>query len=245
MEAIYHQPRLAAAGERQMKTWVLLQETADRLASGMAVKAAARGFRYVTISRETGAGGTTVGKLVGERLGWEVYDSNLLDAVAEKHKESRLMLDLVDESEGNWVFDIFGNWMDRKLVTHDKYAAQIRSMIQILAKAGCAVFVGRGAQFMLPRSELLAVRIIASERYRLDRTMRMENLDHASAIHLLRDKDRGRKESIARSFRRDIEEPHHYDMVLNAEHLGHNLAADLIVAAVIARRVARQTTMVE
>jgi cytidylate kinase len=228
-----------------MKTWATLQEMAERLAAGEAVTSTSRGLRYVTISREAGAGGTTIGKLVGEQLGWDVYDSNLLDAVAEKHKESRLMLELVDETASSWVFDIFGNWMDRKVITHDKYAAQVRSMIQILARAGSAVFVGRGAQFLLPRSEVLTVRIVASERYRLDRAMRLglwgreshaHPVDHAAAVHALRDRDRGRKEFIARAFRRDMEDPHHYDMVLNVEHMGQEAVVNLIVSTVLARR---------
>ena len=137
MNSSMHQDtRIAAFAERQMRTWGQLQETAARAANRQEPgRSTAQGVCYVAISREAGAGGATVARLVGERLGWEVYDTNLLDQVAQRYKESRLMLDLVDETESNWVYDVLGTWMDRQIIPHEKYVVQVSRLIQILARS--------------------------------------------------------------------------------------------------------------
>ena len=164
---IHQDTRIAAFAEREDAYLGRLQETAARAVYRQdPVRATAQEVCYVAISREAGAAGTTVARLVGEHLGWEVYDTNLLDQVAQRYNESRLMLDLVDETESNWVYDVLGTWMDRQVIPHEKYVVQVGRMIRILARAGNAVFVGRGAQFLLPRSKTFAVRIVASEAFR-------------------------------------------------------------------------------
>jgi cytidylate kinase len=230
---IHQDARIAAFAEGQMRTWGRQQETAAGTARHQEFdQATARGVCYVTISREAGAEGAIVARLLGERLGWEVYDTNLLDQVAQRYHESRLMLDLVDETESNWVYDVLGTWMDRQIIPHEKFVVQVNRMIQILARTGKAVFVGRGAQFLLPRSKTLAVRIVASEAFRAQRIRQRDNIGLQEALNWIRRTDRGRREYILRFFHQDINDPHLYDIVVNAERLGPAGAADEILHAV-------------
>ena len=230
---IHQDARIAAFAEEQMRTWQRQQETADRAASHRDPdRALSQAVEYVAISREAGAEGAIVAGLVGERLGWEVYDSNLLDQVANRYKESRLMLDLVDETESNWVYDVLGTWMDRQIIPHEKYVVQVNRMIQILARSGNAVFVGRGAQFLLPRAKTFAVRIVASEAFRAQRVQQRHGGGLPEALVWIHRTDRGRHEHIQRFFHQDINDPHLYDLVLNAERLGPAGAADQILHAV-------------
>jgi cytidylate kinase len=193
-------------------------------------QAAGATLRYVTISREAGAGGGEIARLVGDRLGWKVFDKNLLDQVAERFHESRLMLDLVDETPNNWAFDVFGTWMDRSVITHQRYTAHVTRVIQSLARRASGVFVGRGAQFLLPAAQTLAVRVVAPERLRLERIMKLERLAAADARQFIEETDRGRREFIERFFRHDIADPRLYDLVVNVAHFGLAGAAELILA---------------
>lgn len=231
--SVHQDTRIAAFVEGKMRNWARLQETAASAASRQELgRSTAQEVCFVAISREAGAAGTTVARLVGELLGWKVYDRNLLDQVADRYQESRLMLDLVDETEGNWVYDVLGTWMDRQIIPHGKYAVQVSRMIQILARAGNAVFVGRGAQFLLPRSKTFAVRIVAPEAFRAQRVRQRHNVELPEALDSIRRTDRGRRESIQRSFRQDINDPHLYDLVINVERFGLDRVADQIVHAV-------------
>ncbi len=163
---IHQDTRIAAFAEGQMRTWGRLQETASRAANRQKPgPSLARAVEFVAVSREAGADGAAIARMVGERLGWKVYDGNLLDQVAQRYKESRLMLDLVNETESNWVYDVLGTWMDRQIIPHEKYAVQVGRLIQAVARNGSAVFVGRGAQFVLPRPQTFAVRVVAPEAF--------------------------------------------------------------------------------
>lgn len=230
---IYQDPRLAAFAEQKMRTWTRLQETAARTAGRQELgPLTSTRVSYVAISREAGAAGPLVARLVGEQLGWEVYDKNLLDRTAQRYNESRLMLDQVDETAGNWIYDVFGTWMDPHVIPHVKYMVQVGHMIQVLARAGNAVFVGRGAQFLLPRSKTLAVRIVASETFRVARVQQRQSFGRLEALDWMHRADRGRQAFIQHFFHRDINDPHLYDLVLNVERLSPAAVVDHIVRAV-------------
>ncbi len=227
------EPRILAAAERQMQAWAKSQEIADRsLRLDQSERLTQRLGPYITISREAGACGSEIAELVGEDLGWEVLDKGLLDCVANRFRLSRPMLELVDETTSNWAFDIFGTWLDRQVIPHEKYIAHLGRVALAAARRGNVIFVGRGVQFLLPREAGLAVRIIASEKYRVNQIVRRRGLGEAAARRYIRDLDRGRREFVSRYFHHDIDDPHVYDLVLNAEGLGPVGTVEQILAAI-------------
>jgi hypothetical protein len=235
---MHDHPAMVADVERKMRLQAMETERQDRADRRTSLAHdGAQPIRFVAISREAGAGGREIGLAVAQRLGWNVCDRNLLDRVAERFHVSRLMLDLVDETQSNWVYDVLGTWMDHEIVPHEKFVAFLTRIVIEESKRGNAVFVGRAAQFMLPRSQLLAVRIVASEKYRVRKIMERLNVDEAEARRMMHELDDGRREFVKRFFRRDITDPHHYDMVINAERYGQRAAIEEIVAAVIPRPV--------
>ncbi len=134
------EPRIVAAAERQMRNWELIQELANRLPqSGRREGGIQQPVQFVAISREAGAGGAEIAQLVGRKLGWEVFDRSLLDQVAERYHLSRQMLELVDETKASWVYDVFGTFLDRQIIPHDKYLVRLSRTVRIVAHRGCAV----------------------------------------------------------------------------------------------------------
>ncbi len=226
-------PTILAAAERQMHAWALQTELKDRaippkLAGGPPRQAVC----FVTISREAGAGGSEIAEHVGQRLGWSVFDKNLLDQVATQFHLPRITLDLVDETPSNWAYDVLGSWMDHTLVPHEKYVACFSRVVLAASRHGRAVFVGRGVQFLLPRPEVLAVRCIASPNFRLQRIMERTGLDKPAAQQRMSDIDRGRRQFVERFFHHDSSDPHLYDLVVNVDRFGPAGAAAAIVAAI-------------
>lgn len=233
------EPKIVAAAERRMHAWVLNQEVAAHSPQSYLVDPSHRRLGpYIAISREAGAGGSEIANLVGQKLGWEVLDKNLLDRVADQSRVSRPMLDLVDETAANWAHDILGTWLDRRLVPHEKYVVYLSRVVMAAARRGNVVLVGRGAQFMLPRGHGLAVRIVASEKYRVQHVMSQFHMTEGAARHFITQTDRGRGEFVGRFFRHDIADPHLYDMVINVDHIAPAVAADWIVSAYCQRMAA-------
>ena len=132
----------AWAMNKELKERAFLHEAESRLTP--------QALKFVTISREAGAGGGEIGRRIGKRIGWEVFSKNLLDRIADRFHLSRTMLDLVDETHPNWVYDVLGSWMDHKLVPHEKYVACLSRVVLAAARRGPAVFVGRAPNFSCP-----------------------------------------------------------------------------------------------
>ncbi len=233
-EQTREEPKILAAAERQMRTWVWSNEheTAGSTASGeQSPSSTSRRVRYITLSREAGASGSEIAAMVGRKLGWEVLDKNLLDQVADRFRLSKPMLELVDETDSSWAFDMVGAFLDPKIVPHEKYLAHLSRVIRAAARRGNVVLVGRGAQFLLPRENGLAVRIMASMKYRVARIVQRLQYDEAKARRYLHEVDHGRKEFVEKFFRHDITDPRLYDLVLYVDQLGPAMVADLIVEA--------------
>lgn len=229
---IREEPGIVAAAERQMHAWVMAKDIKDHSVRDMTGRSVERAIRFVTISREAGADGAVIGQYLGKRLGWDVFDRNLLDRVAERFHLPRMMLDLVDETRSNWVYDVLGTWMDRKVVPHEKYVACLGRVVLAAARVGHAVFVGRGAQFILPREEIVAVRLVASQKFRVRQFMERMGMNEAEAERRITEIDKGRREFVDRFFHHDITDPHLYDMVINVERCGQAKTVDTILAAV-------------
>jgi hypothetical protein len=231
-EQIREERKILAAAERQMHAHALTEEIRDRL---IRTEGSHRGEetqeRFLTISREAGTGGEEIAASLGKRLGWEVLDKNLLDRIAERYRSSRQMLDLVDETPGSWVYDVLGTWMDRKIVPHETFVSQLARILLASVKRRSAVIVGRGAQFILPREKIFAVRVVASEPFRVQRIMRLRAVKEAEARSILRKIDTGRREFAERFFHHDITDPHLYDLVLNSGRLGIEAAVETVLAA--------------
>lgn len=238
-EQIHEDPKIVAAAERQMTSWSMDSALQDRHVHFKNFPlSAAKALRYVTISREAGAGGSSIAKIVGGRLGWEVLDKELLDRIAQRFHNNRLMLDLVDETPSNWVYDVLGTWMDRKVIPHETYVAQLGRIILAAAKRGNVVFVGRGAQFLLPRDQGFSVRLVASESFRIENLVRTKEFSAAESKKYMHEIEHGRFEFGRRFFHHDITDPHLYDVVVNTERLGLEGSAELILAA-MANRVSK------
>jgi hypothetical protein len=230
--SVHEEPRIVAAAERQMRAWARTQEVEGEVLRDHLRQRLARSVRtYVAISREAGAGGGEIAAQLGRELGWEVLDRSLLDRVAERFHDPRLMLDLVDETASNWVYDVLGTWMDSKVIPHERYVAHLRRVILAAGRRGKVVLVGRGAQFLLPRQQGLTVRIIASEKYRTEQIMQRQQLGQSDAKRLVRQIDQGRRDFVRRFFHHDLADPHLYDLVLNVECLGPTAVVHQIVLA--------------
>ncbi len=224
------EPKTAAAAERKMQAFARTQEIANRTTRIDRPEPTRRDVAsFIAISREAGASGSDVAEVLGEKLDWEVLDKGVLDTLADRYQLSRPVLEAVDETTMSWAYDIFGTWLDREIISHEKYLTRLNRIFLTAAKKGNAIFVGRGAQFLLPRDQGFAVRLIASESYRIHQLMEEHGLPLAKARQLMHQLDRGRRQFVRHFFHQDVDDPHIYDLVINVERFGVDRAADLIV----------------
>jgi cytidylate kinase len=101
------------------------------------------------------------------------------------------------------------------------------------ASEGRVVLVGRGAQAVLAkRPNALHVYVIASKPFRRKVAIGRLSVDPAKVDKVIDETDHQRDQYVKTHYGRDRQDLTQYDFVLNAERLGFEGAADLIVAEV-------------
>lgn len=149
--------------------------------------------RIITISREFGSGGRTIGKKVAEHLGIPCYDSELLQKIAEESGFTESYIkDAGEYTPSGFLSSVFSN---RALgPTNEDRLWEIQyKLIQELAEKGSCVIVGRCADFILrDKADCLRVFIHASMEYRAERIVKVYGEREESPMQRLRDKDKRR-----------------------------------------------------
>jgi cytidylate kinase len=224
-----HISEIAELANDNVRKWMLAECTHARLARG---KVDENVGPYVIISRETGAGGSEIARLVGEKLGWDVLDREIIDYIADKFGTSRSLVEFVDEKRANWIHDVFTTWIEGQDFTQAAYLHRLIRLLLLAAHHGKVVIVGRGAQFILPRNRGLSVRIIAPIEFRIEQVILQRGLGAHDARKFIENSDRQRQEFIKTYFRHKCADPHTYDLVIKLENLVRKDAVNLIVAAV-------------
>jgi cytidylate kinase len=218
--------------ERQMRQWAIGLEVKERVEQEQAVRQLPHKIHpYIAVSRDTGAGATDIARRVADRLGWDLLNKDVLNQMAQKYDLEKTILQAVDETTTSWVLEVFGKWIDQRVVTNSEYTKRLGEVLLMAARHRSTVFVGRGAQFFLPRERGLAVQIVAPLNLRLERVMQRDGITRAAAQKYLRKKDRERRDFIRAHFDRDVADPNLYDLVINLHHVDADHAVDLIILA--------------
>lgn len=222
---------LSELAERQMRTWALQLQSQERLEEE---RAAARVpeliHPYLVVSRETGVDAAEIAQAVAAQCGWKALDRELLDYLAEHDHLSRVALDFVDERTVSWFHEMFGKWLDEQLISQAEYVSRLGRIVLLAAQHESTVFVGRGVQFILPRKNGVAVRLIAPLEERIRRVKARRECSQADARKFVEQTDKMRAEFVSRYFHHDVTDSHLYNLVINLEYIPREIAVDMIVA---------------
>lgn len=200
----------------------------------------------ITIEREFGAGGRSVGRVVARLLGARLLEGELVAEVARRLGIGEAEVERSDERPDAIVDRLFDSmkYLAPSMVppwqppgqeyVMDPRSAIVRSMqeaVQDAARAGDVVIVGRGGAFLLrDRPGARHVFLHAAEDLRLHVIMRRFMLDARAARARLHSVDAARAAYIRQLHRADWRDPANYDLVLNTGRLGHDRAARVVVA---------------
>ena len=188
--------------------------------------------RVITISREFGSGGRTIGKLVAEKLGIPCYDHELIEKIAE---ESGFAKEYVKEKAeyapyGNWFANAFSDRSMNGISTQDYLWSVQRKIILNLAAKGPCVIVGRCADYILKDdADCLKVFIHADMQARAERIVKLYGEAKEAPEKRLKDKDKRR--SAYYRFYTDSEwgDVKKYHIALDSGVLGIEKCVDIIV----------------
>ncbi len=185
--------------------------------------------RIITISREFGSGGRTIGKLAAEKLGIPCYDKEVIEKIAE---ESGYAADYVKEESEALSGGLFSAlFADRSmgLTNQDKiWAIQCR-IIKELAEKGPCIIIGRCADFVLEeRPNCLNVFIHANPEKRAERIVEQYGERSETPENRIKEKDKQRADYYRYYTDRKWGDAHNFQICLDSGELGIEKCADLI-----------------
>ena len=191
----------------------------------------------ITINRELGSGGRTVGRKLAELLGVKYYDKAVVQGLTEKYGLTAEEIErLKAQEKPSWWSEL----QDRcksllsanpqpKPSTSAMFETERRILEQLASQDSCVV-AGRSA-FLIFREHPnhLNVFIQASTEHRIERLMKKQGLTYAAALDVLDEVDEGREAYLKKYSDRSRYDTRNYDVVLSMDHMTEDDAVAVIM----------------
>jgi len=199
--------------------------------------------KIITISREFGSGGRTIGHMVAEKLGIPFYDKELVEHIAlESGFDPRFVEEHGEHAPGKSLFAYAFAPQGVPGVMNGLSTADFLwniqcSVILQLAEKGPCVIVGRNADYILKdRDDVLHAYIHADMDFRADRIVRLYGESEKSPQARLQEKDKRRRLNYQHYTGRTWGTAQNYDICLNSGNIGVEECAEIIVKMVLDSR---------
>jgi cytidylate kinase len=194
----------------------------------------------ITISRQYGAGGRTLGRMVAQKLGYTFADSEIIERLAKEARVSSQWVESFEKEAGTRMERFISSmvakkWVDRVLkdergyLDEQSYLDYLVLIVAQVADEGNVVILGRGSQYILNDHPdayhvLLVDRVTNRIRFLMDR----EGLSEARAAALVESEDRRRAMLYGRLGKSDFDASQLYHLVINMGRLNLDQACDLV-----------------
>lgn len=195
----------------------------------------------ITINRELGSGGRTIGRMLAERLGVKFYDKAAINALVDHFNLTIEEIEKLKAQKHHWWAELSQSYIDRYHVV-DRFddvpdAATPENMYQIesevlkgIADNESCVIAGRsGFSIFADTPNSFKILIQSKLPQRIARVMREQNLSEEEARKVIKKVDEGREVYVKRSADTSRYDSRNYDLVLNVADLTESQAVDIIM----------------
>ncbi len=202
----------------------------------------------VTIRGQLGSGAPEIGKLIAEILHADYVDREVIAEVASRlHRQEQEVME--KEMPPSSLIDRIAEALQRSLPFGEgfegaylpawqiplddiRYFQTLESVVKDLAQSPSIVIQGRGSQFILknlPRA--LHVQVVAPLEIRVKRVMEDRKIETEAAKQEIHRFASSSRDYVKRFFRTELEDPVHYDLVINTGSLNYQDAASIALKA--------------
>lgn len=200
---------------------------------------------FVTISRQAGTGAHPLAEAMVDVFsarpeedlfsGWQVYDRTLCELVAREPRFARSFDSLIEEEYRSKTDDFF-HQMLRSTVDQKMVMDRTFLVVRAIAGMGKSIIVGRGGSFVTKDMPLgISLRLVSPDEYRIERAMRVHDLNEREARSGAKKRDADRARMIKKHFGADISDPAGYDVTFNVASVDYHTIGSAVAALVAAR----------
>lgn len=192
-------------------------------------------INLITISRERGSGGRSVGTCLAKELGWKLYGKEIVYEIAQHAgvaTESVAKYDQETYSKWNLIVDSlrisshfspdYGLNFNLSRIepeiffTEDKYLKTTQEILRNLASQPGVIFLGRGSQVIFKdRKDALHIRLVAPLDLRIRRIAQGMNLSPKEAAKAVSELDHSRSSYLNDFYGVDVNDSTYYHLTIN------------------------------
>lgn len=199
----------------------------------------------ITINRELGSGGRTVGRKLAEKLGVEYYDKALIQALQEKYQLTAEQIEQLKGREQGWWADLkrtltgptnedtfFVTKMgsEQEILETEEVFRTETEILKTIAKAESCVIAGRSGFYVFrDHPNHLSILIQASMLSRVARVAQKQNMSREEARMTIEKIDRMRENYVNKYARTSRYDTRNYDLVINMDEIKEDDAVNIIL----------------
>jgi cytidylate kinase len=186
----------------------------------------------ICFSRKIGVGALDIADILAKRVGYRVFDREILEHIANEGNLSEKTVAIFDERYPGRLNEFLSMAFGEKAFVRNDYARQLLSALFSMAYLSPAIFVGRGAHLVLPRERTLAVWFISSMSYRATRMATILNIQEKEAEGRLEQIDKEQRDFFNKVFGIKEVSAEQFDLVINCDYFQDpESAADIVQTA--------------
>ena len=195
----------------------------------------------ITINREAGSGGRTVGRKLAEKLGVKYCDKAIVEGLTKKFGLSIERIEEIKAQKKSWWKDINNYYntlvnsasqpMDAqvKLDNNSIFETEKHILQELAAQSSCVVAGRTGFMVFRQWSNHLNIFIQASMEYRVKRIMNKENVSDEKARNIIAKLDADRETYIKKYENTSRYDTRNYQLVISMDDLSEDDAVEIIM----------------
>jgi cytidylate kinase len=205
-------------------------------------------INLITISRERGSGGRSVGTRLAQELGMECFGKEIVYDIAQSAGVARESVEKYDQEHYNkWNLIVdslrisshfspdygfnfsLANIEPEIFFTEDKYLTATQEILTKLGSRPGVILLGRGSQVIFKdRKDALHIRLVAPLPMRIARIAKMLNVSAKEAAKNVAELDKSRAGYLRNFYATDVNDAQFYHLTINTGRFDYDRTCDII-----------------
>ncbi|MBW2034391.1 MAG: cytidylate kinase-like family protein [Deltaproteobacteria bacterium] len=198
----------------------------------------------ITITRQFGAGGWTLGNAVANRLGYKFVSRGIINKMAKEANVSVKWVSSVEKEAGDWLMRfmsklVSSNFIERHIgearsdFDENKYVSFLKRLIPAIAAQDNVVILGRGSHYILPDDpKTIKILLVADLEDRIAFTEKLWDVNRSEAEKAVLTRQKRSDAFLKKLDPRDPDDPGLYRVTINISKVRLEQAEEIIVGMV-------------
>ena len=189
----------------------------------------------ITVSRQTGSRGSYFASRLAERMDYQRLHREVIDTICKTAGYRKRVVESIDNRFRGELELMVESIFTGQTVDHHSYFKHLCQIVLSMSRLGGVILMGRGGNFILGPKRGFHLRFVAPKERRIENLVTYRNLMADRAEKEIAASDTSRREFIRKLFNADIDDPQHYDLVINAQFMDVEELVEVVDTAVAAK----------